>query len=689
MTDRITIEDHVQAGDLFAWGDSGTETENATFLTEPDGTPFQRLKNYRIWHHRPLVFRVCITFYFDANGVPIIGEKYTLPGDTSNVTLQVATDNGNTTNHVMIAAGIASGNWPTAEDATQVFVPKLTTNGYELALQALSDLVAPVPVYTHTGYYKPVAIDTTPHYAHNGYYTRAATPVAIPGTPVNVQLIKGTGTNATATWDPADTRETSFEVQTTNPDGSWGPVTTLAAKSVLLTLTSIGYAVTLGLRVRAVNAAGASPWSTTATVRFNTFSYAFNLYGTGNPPALIGAITANGERTVPTTNGNMGVIVTGANNSVPTSADFDRTVFTVTFPDGSVAGWTTPDTNAGPSANPLYAMPRPAGSPLPVGLYSLYIGLYLGSVLVDSKTITTRLLPIATRPAAPSNLTAVYVGSETRLTWTDNATNEDLQYLFFRVQGQSEWQALQTLPQNSTSYQFGGLADTGQTYEFYLYASNAVGNSDPSNTATITAPTPAPVAPTIASKSNPRDTVISLVLPPFTDSLGRAITYSVNGLPAGLSFNAATRAITGTLTTVATYSVVYTGTIGSQSASTTFTWGVTVPDPIIITSVRYRVVAGSGGFQQLQVEATPSRPDAIDWAFTVDAGGANFGFGNEDTPGYGELLVLNHNPNTAEKPPYTLYIKARPHSNPSAETGIYTLAMYGDELTDWTTLNLS
>jgi YVTN family beta-propeller protein len=69
-----------------------------------------------------------------------------------------------------------------------------------------------------------------------------------------------------------------------------------------------------------------------------------------------------------------------------------------------------------------------------------------------------------------------------------------------------------------------------------------------------------------------------------TDPGGYALTYSATGLPAGLSINAQTGAITGTTTTTGPNNVtVSVVNAGYASASTSFTWTVLGPVPQVVS----------------------------------------------------------------------------------------------------------
>ncbi|MFZ4461518.1 MAG: putative Ig domain-containing protein, partial [Patescibacteria group bacterium] len=79
-------------------------------------------------------------------------------------------------------------------------------------------------------------------------------------------------------------------------------------------------------------------------------------------------------------------------------------------------------------------------------------------------------------------------------------------------------------------------------------------------------------------------TAMSLTLPAATDTNGDAITYSITGtLPAGLSFNPATRVFSGTPTATGTTSLTFVASDGSLSDSKTFSVVVVGMNPPTIS----------------------------------------------------------------------------------------------------------
>jgi large repetitive protein len=107
---------------------------------------------------------------------------------------------------------------------------------------------------------------------------------------------------------------------------------------------------------------------------------------------------------------------------------------------------------------------------------------------------------------------------------------------------------------------------------------------------TVTAVNDAPVATTIAPRSNLDAAVVSVpVAGTFSDPDGNTLTYSATGLPAGLSINATTGVISGTIdrsasqTVGGVYTIAVTANDGNGGTVTSnFTWTVTNPGPVAV-----------------------------------------------------------------------------------------------------------
>ncbi|MEZ0485444.1 putative Ig domain-containing protein [Fibrella aquatica] len=94
-------------------------------------------------------------------------------------------------------------------------------------------------------------------------------------------------------------------------------------------------------------------------------------------------------------------------------------------------------------------------------------------------------------------------------------------------------------------------------------------------------PNRVPVAPVIADRSSVGGAALSVTLPAFSDPDGDALTYSINGLPQGLSFDPVTRVVSGTPNAGSeTYirTISYGAVDGrGGSAVAAFNWSITPP----------------------------------------------------------------------------------------------------------------
>ncbi len=141
----------------------------------------------------------------------------------------------------------------------------------------------------------------------------------------------------------------------------------------------------------------------------------------------------------------------------------------------------------------------------------------------------------------------------------------------------------------------------------------------------------APVAPTVAPQSATVGAAFSYVVPVFTDPNGDALTYAATGLPAnGLSFDATSRAITGTPSTTGTVNVTVTATDpGSLSASVTFTITISPAPPQNLAPVAPTVAPQSAtvgtAFSFTVPVFTDPNGDALTYAATgLPANGLSF-----------------------------------------------------------------
>ena len=123
--------------------------------------------------------------------------------------------------------------------------------------------------------------------------------------------------------------------------------------------------------------------------------------------------------------------------------------------------------------------------------------------------------------------------------------------------------------------------DPDTTYLISVQAYNAVGRGGFSNPARIhTSGDLTPSLPNdLRDRSHDTDSAVDVTLPPALGGDG-TVTYTLAGLPAGLSFNTQTRQVTGTPTQGGTFTITYTATDSDLDAdSETFQWTVSAGEP--------------------------------------------------------------------------------------------------------------
>ncbi len=94
--------------------------------------------------------------------------------------------------------------------------------------------------------------------------------------------------------------------------------------------------------------------------------------------------------------------------------------------------------------------------------------------------------PILLVPLAPANLVVTDAGTDfIVLEWTDSSDNEESFSIEISADGGETWDLIDILEIDTTTARIAGL-ESGSTYQFRVYASNSVGDSDFSNIADAT-----------------------------------------------------------------------------------------------------------------------------------------------------------------------------------------------------------
>ncbi|MBB5032490.1 MBG domain-containing protein [Prosthecobacter vanneervenii] len=162
---------------------------------------------------------------------------------------------------------------------------------------------------------------------------------------------------------------------------------------------------------------------------------------------------------------------------------------------------------------------------------------------------------------APTGLTATTASESTvNLAWTDNSAAEGGYAVYYRSSGTGSYTLLNYTAANATSYSVTGL-NPGTAYDFQVYAayqSTSVILSSASNTATTTT----------------KDGFTSRTYQPITynqafsyqatvSTASSRTSWSITGLPTGLTFNSSTGLVSGTPTVTGVFSCPMTATFSS------------------------------------------------------------------------------------------------------------------------------
>jgi len=126
----------------------------------------------------------------------------------------------------------------------------------------------------------------------------------------------------------------------------------------------------------------------------------------------------------------------------------------------------------------------------------------------------------------------------------------------------------------------------GQTYNVVLTAREPSGATVSTTLQVLVTTNLAPVIPTFTVPAAKQNVAYSTTLPMFGDYNGDTLTVSVSNLPPGMSFNPATRVLSGTPPTAGSWTVSYQAYDGRATTVTTFTLSVqanTAPNSFPVT----------------------------------------------------------------------------------------------------------
>ncbi|MCR4409165.1 MAG: SBBP repeat-containing protein [Candidatus Saccharicenans sp.] len=273
--------------------------------------------------------------------------------------------------------------------------------------------------------------------------------------PANLRQTAVTVNSVSLAWDDKSANEDGFKIERkTGATGTWSQIASVGANVTSFQNTGLNEGTVYYYRVRAYNSAGDSAYSNELNV----------LTLPAAPTNLVA--TAVHERRVnlswtDNSGGESGFRLerkTGSGNWV-TLTNLAANV--TSYPDTSVVETTT-------YTYRIFAF-NASGDSAPS----------------NEATVTT---PDLTVPIAPSNLQATALSATSaRLTWVDNAYNEDGFKVERKTGAGGTWSQVGTAGVDATSFTDSGLSEL-TTYYYRVRAHNNAGDSDYSNEAAVTTP---------------------------------------------------------------------------------------------------------------------------------------------------------------------------------------------------------
>ena len=333
--------------------------------------------------------------------------------------------------------------------------------------------------------------------------------VQLPAAPSNLNVSALSSTSLRLTWTDNSNNETGFEIERA-PGGTtnFTRITTTAPNVSTYDNTGLSASTSYSYRVRAVNSAGASAYTTVAS---GTTQAAPTTPPTAPTGLSVSVVSSSSLRLTWTDNSNneAGFEIERAPGG---TTNFVRV--TTTAPNAS----TYDDSSLSASTSYSYRVRA--------------VNNTGASAYTNTATGTTQAPPV-TPPTAPTNLAVVMLSSTSlRLTWTDNSDNETGFEIERAPGGTTNFTRITTVAQNVKTYDDSGLS-VSTSYSYRVRAVNSAGSSAYSNTATGTPQAPPVTPPAAPSNLTASGTTTTSTNLHWTDNSsnesGFGIYMSVNG----------------------------------------------------------------------------------------------------------------------------------------------------------------
>lgn len=269
-----------------------------------------------------------------------------------------------------------------------------------------------------------------------------------PAAPAKLVGVGKSGTSIEVRWVNVAGPESSIAIQRSTDGINYTPIATVNPGSTSFLDTGLSPQTQYSYRVRAVNAAGNSQWTSTLT----------STSGPAAPTGLAGAVTAAAQVTLiwsDNSNNEGGFAIQRSRDGITWTALVSVPLNTTTYVDNTVM----------------------VGGPY----YYRVQGVNGAGKSSWSNTLVQTVAP----PPAPSNLLASVLSRiAVALSWLDNSTNETSFKIFYSL-NKITWIRAAIVGSNVTGYTVTGLT-ANTLYYFKVLASNGAGNSSYTNTVSAT-----------------------------------------------------------------------------------------------------------------------------------------------------------------------------------------------------------